>query len=395
MVKELYNPFEKYGIRRVINAATSATNLGGSIPDPEVFRAMEDSSKSFVVITELQAWAGKKIAEATGAEAGLPVASACNGLTLGAAACIMKGTELEGYDPLVRGRWSHISMRLPMHSEGLRTEFIVQRECRNAYDHSVECAGGRFVEVDSTKEALAAAYDPERTAGYYFTARGARKGLSIEEVVEVAHSKGSYVLVDAAAENPPKMKLRYYIERGADLVSYSGGKHIRGPNNSGLLAGKADLVKLAHLQSYPFSGVGRGSKMSRETIVGLVKALEIYLASDEEAEFQEWLHHVNYFVEELGAIPGVEAGITYQRIVETGEPMAPFCFLKLDEGVCGISGRELVSRLQEGDPKIHTLWEPRFLLGPDCEGMMALNPEYMLEGEHEVVVKAIKEILGA
>ncbi len=395
MVKELYNPFEKYGIRRVINAATSATNLGGSIPDPEVFRAMEDSSKSFVVITELQAWAGKKIAEATGAKAGLPVASACNGLTLGAAACIMKGTELEEYDPLVRGRWSHISMRLPMHTEGLGTEFIVQRECRNAYDYSVECAGGRFVEVDSTKEALDAAYDSERTAGYYFTARGARKGLSIEDVVEVAHANGSYVVVDAAAENPPKMKLRYYIERGADLVSYSGGKHIRGPNNSGLLAGRADLIKLAHLQSYPFSGVGRGSKMSRETIVGLVKALEIYLASDEEAEFQEWLHHVEYFVDELGAIPGVEAGITYQRIVETGEPMAPFCFLKLDEGVCGVSGRELVSRLQGGDPKIHTLWEPRFLLGPDCEGMMALNPEYMLEGEHEVVVKAIKETLGA
>jgi L-seryl-tRNA(Ser) seleniumtransferase len=395
MVKELYNPFEKYGIRRVINAATSATNLGGSIPDPEVFRAMEDSSKSFVVITELQAWAGKKIAEATGAKAGLPVASACNGLTLGAAACIMKGTELEEYDPLVRGRWSHISMRLPMHTEGLGTEFIVQRECRNAYDYSVECAGGRFVEVDSTKEALDAAYDSERTAGYYFTARGARNGLSIEDVVEVAHANGSYVVVDAAAENPPKMKLRYYIERGADLVSYSGGKHIRGPNNSGLLAGRADLIKLAHLQSYPFSGVGRGSKMSRETIVGLVKALEIYLASDEEAEFQEWLHHVEYFVDELGAIPGVEAGITYQRIVETGEPMAPFCFLKLDEGVCGVSGRELVSRLQGGDPKIHTLWEPRFLLGPDCEGMMALNPEYMLEGEHEVVVKAIKETLGA
>jgi len=258
-----------------------------------------------------------------------------------------------------------------MHTEGLRTEFIVQRECRNAYDYSVECAGGRFVEVDSTKEALAAAYDPERTAGYYFTARGARKGLSIEEVVEVAHANGSYVLVDAAAENPPKMKLRYYVERGADLM------------------------KLAHLQSYPFSGVGRGSKMSRETIVGLVKALEIYLASDEEAEFREWLHHVEYFVDELGAIPGVEAGITYQRIVETGEPMAPFCYLKLDEGVCGMSGRELVSRLQEGDPKIHTLWEPRFLLGPDCEGMTALNPEYMLEGEHEVVVKAIKELLKA
>ena len=175
MVKDLYNPFEKYGIRRVINAATSATNLGGSIPDPEVFRAMEDSSKSFVVITELQAWAGRKIAEATGAEAGLPVASACNGLTLAAAACIMKGTELEEYDPLSQGRWSHVSMRLPMHTEGLRTEFIVQRECRNAYDHSVECAGGRFVEVDSTKEVLDAAQD------YVLGRKGLRTNTLVKE----------------------------------------------------------------------------------------------------------------------------------------------------------------------------------------------------------------------
>ena len=395
MSKDLYNPFEKYGIRRVINAATSATTLGGSIPNPDVFKAMEDASKSFVYIPELQIWAGKRIAEATGAEAGLPTAGAVNGLTLAAAACIMKGTELEEYAPLERRRWSHLSMRLPMHAEGLRIEFIVQKDCRNTYDHSVELAGGRFVEVASTKVALSEAYDPRRTAGYYFTARGARNGLPLEAVVEVAHSKDSYVIVDAAAENPPKRKLRYYVERGADLVVYSGGKHIRGPNNSGLLAGKADLIKLAHLQSYPFSGVGRGAKSSRETIVGLVRALEIYIASDEEAEFKEWMRWANFFVEELGSISGVETGITYQRVVEDGEPMAPFCYLKVDEDVCGISGSELVNRLQDGKMRIHTLWEPSFLLGPGSEGMMILNPEYMLEGEHEVVVKTIKELLKA
>ena len=123
----LYNPFEKYGIRRVINAATSATSLGGSIPDPEVFKAMEDASKSFVVITELQAWAGKKIAEGTGAEAGLPVSSAVNGLTLAAAACIMKGTELEKYEPKGPAVWRDIAQTLPVRSEGLKTEFIVQK----------------------------------------------------------------------------------------------------------------------------------------------------------------------------------------------------------------------------------------------------------------------------
>ncbi|HUS77980.1 MAG TPA: hypothetical protein VM050_04895 [Patescibacteria group bacterium] len=395
---KVYNPFEKYGLKRVINAATSITTLGGSIPDPSVFEVMTDAGKSFVSIVELQQWAGKRIAEACHAEAGLPTASACNGLMLAVAACIMKGTELERYDPLQGRGWSNLSMRLPLRTEGLRTEFIVQAACRNSYDYAVECAGGWFVEVGgpdgATMEEMREAYDPERTAGYYFTARQARKGPSIEEVIEVAHGVGVPVVVDAAAENPPKRKLWYYTERGADLVSYSGGKHIAGPNNSGLLAGRADLIKLAHLQAYPFSGVGRAAKMSRETIVGLVRALEIYLTHDEEAAFREKEGWARRFAKEFGMIPGVESGVVYQRVVEDGEAMAAFCSLVLDEGVCGVSGRELSSRLREEDPPIWTLWEPGFLLGDDYEGMLCINPQYMLKGEHEIVIRRVKEILG-
>ncbi|UCD44608.1 MAG: hypothetical protein JSV27_10910 [Candidatus Bathyarchaeota archaeon] len=398
-MSKLYNPYEKFGIRRVINAATSVTTLGGSTPDPDVFVAMADAAKSFVSIVELQRWAGERIAEATGAEAGLPTASACNGLMLAVAACIMRGTELEGHDPLAGRGWSHIATRLPLRTEGLKTEFLVQRACRNSYDYAVECAGGRFVEVGgddgATVEETAEAYDPERTAGYYFTARQARKGLFIEQVVEAAHGNGCPVVVDAAAENPPKRKLRYYVERGADLVSYSGGKHIKGPNNSGLLAGKADLIRLAHLQAYPFTGIGRAAKMSRETIVGLVKALEIYLAHDEEATFREWGRWARYFADELGGIPGVEAGVTYQVVVEDGEPMAPFSYLILDEGRCGMTGRELSRRLRERDLPIWTLWEPEFLLGKDFEGKLCINPQYLLDGEHEIIVEAVKEQLKA
>ena len=390
-----YDPYEKYGLRRVVNAATSLTLLGGSVPHTEVFRAMEDASRSFVHIPELQRWAGRHIAEATGAEAGLPTAGASNGLTLAAAACIMRGTGLEEFDPLEGSGWSHIAMRLPMHTEGLRTEFVVQRENRNAYDHAVECAGGRFVEAGSDEDKLDEAFDPDGTAAYYYTAREARRCLPLETVVKVAHSHDTPVIVDAAAEIPPKRKLTYYIERGADLVSYSGGKHLGGPNNSGLLAGRGDLIKLAHLQAYPFHGIGRAAKMSRETIVGLVAALKIYLEHDEDAAFREWERRAGWMAERLGVIPGVESGVVYQRAVEDGEPMAPFCFLALDEVVCDTSGSELVAELKEGAPRIWTLWEPAFLLGEGHEGKVCINPQYMLEGEEEIVVARIKELLEA
>ena len=396
MVK-LYDPYEKYGIRRVVNAATSLTSLGGSTSPPEVFKAMEDASKSYVDIAELQRWAGERIAEATGAEAGLPTAGACNGLMLAAAACVMRGTELEGYDPCVSepGAWSHLSKRLPLHTEGLKTEFIVQRCNRNTYDYAVECAGGRFKEVGSedgtSVEELDAAFDPEKTAAYYFTARTIHRCLPLEAVVEAAHRHGVPVIVDAAAEIPPKRKLKYYIGKGADLVSYSGGKHIAGPNNSGLLAGRRDLIKLAHLQAYPFSGVGRVAKMSRETIVGLVTALKIYLEHDEAAALEAWEKKASWLAQELGSIPGVGTGIVYQRVVEDGEPMAPFCYLLLDEGVCGMTGRELVQRLKEGDPRVWTLWWPAFLI-EDYHEKVCVNPQYMLEGEEEIVVQRIKEL---
>ncbi len=388
----LDNPFKRYGVKRVINAATSITTLGGSIPDQKIFKAMAEAGKVFASIPELQVWAGKEIAKATGAEAGLPVASAVCGLQLSAAACMMRDTELEKYEPLDMRGWSHITMRLPLHTEGLRTEFIVQRSNRNSYDYSVELAGGRFREVEPTEEALIDAYDPEKTAAFYYTARNLKGSLPLEKVIEIAKIHKVPVIVDAAAEIPPKRKLRTYMEKGADLVSYSGGKHLAGPNNSGLLAGRADLIKLAHLQSYPFNGVGRASKMSRETIVGLVEALWIYLDHDEEEAFDGWVRWAEYFRDELSRFSGVSAKIVYQRVVEDGEPMAPFCAISLDESVTGVSGKELVSRLKKGEPVVYVIYEPEFLLGP-CPGKITLNPQYMLKGEHPLVVEKIKRIL--
>jgi D-glucosaminate-6-phosphate ammonia-lyase len=391
-----YNPYEKYGLRRVINAATCLTRLGGSRPHPDVFKAMEDASKAYIQIPALQAWAGEKIARVTGAEAGLPTAGAVNALTLAAAACIMKGTELEEYDPLGPSSPHRIIQRLPMHTEGLRTEFVVQKSDRNTYDHAVECAGGRIVEAGTeegtTVEELEAAIT-DRTAAFYFTLRGSKKGLPLDTYIETAHRSGVPVIVDAAPDLRPKKILTHYIEKGVDLVVFSGGKHLGGPNNTGILAGRGDLIKLAHLQAYPFDGVGRGAKMSRETIVGLVVALGKYLEKDDEALFRAWDEKAKWMADQLTGVPGLKAGVTYEYTVEDGEPMTPLAYVTLDERA-GMTARELQARLKDGDPIIETLYEPAFLID-DYQGKLTMNPEHMLEGDEEIVVERIKEILGS
>lgn len=389
MIQDFY---KKLGIRRVVNAASCLTRLGGSIADSQVYKTMEKASKSFVQIPELQQWAGKAIADATGAEAGLPTAGASNAITLAAAACIMKGTNLEKHDPIQLETWGPLIKKLPMHTQGLKTHFIVQKTNRNTYDHAVECAGGTFIETEPNEEALQKAYSKDRTAAYYYTVRSASGSLPLETVIKVAHSKTCPVIVDAAAELPPKKNLKRYTSAGADLVIFSGGKYISGPNNSGILAGRRDLIKLAHLQAYPFHGVGRASKMSRETIVGFVTALKLYLDKDEEKMYQEWLTKAQWIIKELKGIPGIYPGLDYQYTVEEDEPMVPLSIIKLDEQVTRITGAQLTEKLREGNPSIETLYEPAFLL-KDPKGKLVINPEFLLEDEKEMVVKEIKAIL--
>jgi len=386
------NPYKRMGIRRVINAATCLTRLGGSTPDPRIYKAMQQASKSFVQIPELQQWAGKAIAQATGAEAGLPTAGANNAITLAAAACIMKGTDLEKHDPLKLETWTPLIKKLPLHTQGLKTRFIVQRNNRNVYDHAVECAGGTFVEADPTEQALHKAYDPQTTAAYYYTVRSAANALPLETVIKVAHSVGAPAIVDAAAELPPRANLTRYTRAGADLVIFSGGKYIAGPNNSGILAGRAPLIKLAHLQAYPFHGVGRASKMSRETIVGFVTALNLYLEEDEQEKYQQWLIKAEWIRDQFKAAPGVEATIGHHSTIEDDHPMVPVCTLRLDPTTTHITSAELTARLRDGDPSIEVLNEPSFIL-KEPRGKLVINPEFLQPGEAEAVVKTIKSIL--
>ena len=389
----MVDPYTKYCLRRVVNAAACLTRLGGSKPSKRVLDAMVEASGAFVDIPTLQSCAGSVIAEATGAEAGLPTAGAVNSIILAAAACIMRGSEMENYEPCYPERWRKLAQRLPLHTDGLRTEFIIQKVNRFSYDFAVECAGGRMVEVGSmegtTVEDLESAYNPEKTAAYYYTVHGSQRGIPIERMIEVAHSHDVPVIVDAAPDLRPKSIFRYYIDKGADLVLFSGGKHLGGPNNTGILAGRRDLIKLAHMQAYPFNGIGRQAKMSRETIIGLVEAIKEYLERDDEAMFKLYEDRARGISDQLGVLPGVESGLAYEYHSSTGEPMTPFAYVKLDESA-GMTLRELHGKLLENDPPIETLY-PAFLIENPRE-YLTINPEYMIEGDDDIIVKRMKEL---
>ena len=287
--------YDDLGLRTVINASGTLTRLGGSRMAPEVLAAMAEAAASFVPIDALQARAGEIIAEVTGAESGYVVTGAAAGLSLGVAACVA-GFNVAAMD------------RLP-DTTGLRNEVVVQRGHRNAYDHAIRAVGVRMVEVGYLGYPGAGGTYPwqiadaisDRTAAIACPILDTPGTVPLREVCAIAHEHGLPVIVDAAAELPPRSNLRRFIAEGADLVVFSGGKAIGGPQASGMLAGRADLiasVALQHqdmdvrdatwsqrdllangvLRGVPHQGFGRSMKVGREEIVGLLVALQRFAA---------------------------------------------------------------------------------------------------------------------
>ncbi|MGI8476012.1 MAG: aminotransferase class V-fold PLP-dependent enzyme, partial [Thermomicrobiales bacterium] len=234
--------YHDLGVRTVINASGTLTRLGGSRMSSEVLAAMVEAAASFVHIDELQARAGEVVAEVTGAEAGYVTSGASAALALGAAACVA-GMDVGKMD------------RLP-DTTGMRSEIVVQRGHRNSYDHAIRSVGVTFVEVGYLGFPGAGGTLPwqldeaitERTAAVACPILDTPGTLTLPEVAEIAHAKGVPVLVDAAAELPPRENLRRFLREGADLVAFSGGKAIGGPQASGILAGRADLIASVALQ---------------------------------------------------------------------------------------------------------------------------------------------------
>lgn len=379
--------YVQLGIRPVINAAGTLTRLGGTLMSPAVVGAMVQASTAFVRMDELQAKAGEVISEATGAESGYVVSGAAAGLLLAAAAC------MAGEDP------SRIA-RLP-NTAGMRDEIIVQKGHRIDYDHAIRTAGARFVEIGYPGETLKwelEASITEHTAAVLYAANRPAGPLSLPVVTEVARRHGIPVIVDAAAALPPRTNLRRFITEGADLVVFSGGKAIRGPQASGIIAGKSDLIRSIALQHLdmdvrevnwkgpftsgfgrPYHGIGRPLKVGKEEIVGCLVALQMYVQQDPAVEEQGWGRQVDYLAKCISAVPGLRATI----LATFGGRPQPVVRVDVERSRLAA---DLVNRLQEGEPRIcvndSLLDEAAFII----------NPFNLQEGEAELVVGRLRAI---
>ncbi len=348
--------YAELGARSIINAKGTATRLGGIPLRPEVREAMARAAEASIDMVQLQARASAIIAEATGAESGLVTSGAAAGLLLAAAAC------MAGLDPAAMNR-------LP-DTCGLKNRVIMIKSQRNGYDHAIRTAGARIIEIglaDHIAGAGIRSADPweieaaidERTAAFLWVAKSAPE-LELETVTAIAKPWGLPVIVDAAAQLPPAANLRRFIEAGADLVAFSGGKALGGPQASGILCGRRDLIMSAALQmldqdiafdeyepptqfidktllkGLPSHGIGRPCKAGKEEIVGLLTALRLFTGESDAIRHGRWRSRLEPLAEAIAGAELIERGPVPGVVVTIG-PAAP----------------EMAARLRRHRPPIH------------------------------------------
>jgi seryl-tRNA(Sec) selenium transferase len=227
----------------------------------------------------------------------------------------------------------------------------------------------------------------DRTVAIVFVGMFGHRGLPFDQVVRIGAARDVPIIVDASYTIPPRTNLRKWVAEGAALVCYSGGKSIRGPTDTGFLVGRRDLVNLAAVQMSPHHGVGRGMKVDKTQIVGLLTALQIYVAQDDVEEFEKRDAKCRYLLSELGRIPHVARA---ERVVpRTGLLRGwPVCVVTLDEDALGMRAKTVVDELYAGDPGIWTYYDHAL-----CPGGITLNTQNLLEGDEEAVVQRFTEIL--
>ena len=394
--------YEELGVRTIINVSGASTRVSGPLMPPEVAEAMVRASQESVSMMEMQAVASEKISEVTGAEAGYIISGASAGLTLGTA------TILAGMDP---GRMD----RLP-DTTGMKNEFIIAREHRNGYDHAIRLAGAKFVEIGMNEIVSGAgvrrteAWEYEaaitaQTAGIAYTVTPDSQP-PLEQVVDVAHRHGVPVLVDAAGELPPISNLRKFIGMDADLVAFSGGKSIRGPQSSGILCGRRDLIASAAVQhldmdeffdiwdppeslipkgmltGIPRHGIGRGFKVGKEEIVGLLTALRMFADGEYAAETEQQRGLLEYIADGLSGLP-----VQPRIILPAGEGY-PMLHLIINSQTVGKSGFEVSKELKSGDPGIFV--NEKGL----PEDTLIVHPMNLNQSRTEIMTRRLREVLG-
>lgn len=360
--------YASLGVKPVINGVGVVTVLGGSIMPPEVVRAMEEASRFFIPLPELERKVGARIAELLRAPAAMVTCGAASAITVGTAACLSQG------DPAKL-------RRLPGR-DGIKFEVIQQKTHRSGYEHQMELCGAKIVTVETRKE-LEAAIN-ERTGMMFFLNKAEPDGqVKMEEFVKIAKDRGIPTMNDCASDATPKDRLWKYTEAGFDLVIFSGGKALRGPQASGLLLGRKDLIEASYPAMSPYGGIGRGMKVGKEEVCGLLAAVERYLKVDHEAEYRELEDRVTSIRAALKGVSGVET----ERHVPVIANEVPHVIVQWDEAAKGLTTQQVGQKLEAGDPPIH--------VQRPGKGKLLISVWMMRGDEHKIVGKRLREIFSA
>ncbi len=364
--------YARLGVRTFINAFGTLTTLSGTLMPPEVKRAMEEASLHYVEIHELQRKVGERLAELTGAEAAFVTAGAS------AALCLATCAVTAGSDPAKINRLPDLT--------GMKSEIIIQKVHRNGFDHAYRMVGVKLVEVE-TADQMRRAIGP-KTAALTVVLSHNTLGHKVEldEMIAMAHSAGLPLILDAAAEVPPAENLGKFVKMGADLVAFSGGKQLLGPQCSGLLLGRKDLVEAAYANSSPYSRFARIAKVGKEEIVGLLAAVEVYLKKDHAAERREMEARLQRIADRLKNLPTVFT----EFIPNQDYSHSPRLSVQWDETKLGLTVDQMVKRLREGEPSIVAADMTRFK--PAWKGLGIL-PYQLRPGEEIIVADRVEQIL--
>ena len=359
--------YSSLGIKPVINGVGVVTVLGGSIMPPEVVRAMEEASRYFVPLPELQKKVGARLAELLKAPAAMVTCGAASAISVGTAACLSQG------DP--------VKLRRLPGREGIRYEVIQQKTHRSGYEHQMEMAGAKIVTVETRQELEAAIND--RTGMLFFLNKGEPNGqVKAEDFVKIGKARGIPTMNDAASDATPRENLWKYTQMGFDLVIFSGGKALRGPQASGLLLGRKDLIEASLPAMSPFGGIGRGMKVGKEELCGLLAAVERYLKVDHQAEWRELEARVSTI---RGALKGAK-GVKTDRHIPVIANEVPHVTVEWDEAARSLTAQQVGEKLLASDPPIH-VQRPR-------KGQLLISVWMMRGNEPEIVGKRLREIFA-
>jgi L-seryl-tRNA(Ser) seleniumtransferase len=372
--------YAKLGVPTIINAAGTYTALTASIMPPSVQAAVARAAKHPVRLNELQKAAGEYIAKRLQCEAALVTNGAASALTLGTAACMTLGN---------RGA----IRRIPADLTGLKNEVVVQKSHRYGYDHALVNCGVKFVEVETLRDYEAAFNDRTMMAHFFNAAEGAQ--VSREDWVRVAHAHRVPCFNDAAADVPPISNLWNYTKMGFDLVTFSGGKGIRGPQNAGLLLGRADLILAASANNNPNSdSIGRGMKVSKEQIVGMVAALDWFLTQNDSAMESEFRRRAERIAAQLKSVPTVETQVAIPNVAAN---VVPHLLIRYDQKRVKIAPLDVAKELRNGSPSIELnplTGQKRGAGLANDENMIVVGVWMLLPGEDAIVARRLKEVLS-